>query len=181
VILANYSTATRNAVESGALPEPVLPAETFSGRRSRSWSGAGTRGTCPSSRRARSAPGISTRGSRRRVSRRVPMLVEYKGQFYNPSPSRSCGCIWGFRRPCETRRRGQAARGHQSTPFRIASSPAAYTGVEWLRSRAAEDSRETELTSLAPFRGPARELPLHFVRGSLGGQGPTDKLRGRSR
>jgi adenylate cyclase len=83
VILGYYLSAEENAIESGVLPDPVLPAGIFAGRpvAVTTWRGYG--GNLPRFQASAAGAGhfnplVDFDG----VSRRVPMLVEYKHKYY---------------------------------------------------------------------------------------------------
>src|SRR5258708_4493250 len=83
VVLGYYFSSEENAVESGALPEPVLPAGTFAGRAIAftTWKGYG--GVLPefqasAANTGHTNPLVDPDG----VSRRVPILEEFKGGDY---------------------------------------------------------------------------------------------------
>src|SRR5690349_8716999 len=83
VVLGYYFNSDKNAVESGALPEPVLPAETFSGRKVTILDWRGYTGNLPQFQSNSVVAGhFNPRVDDDGVSRRVPMLAEYKGQYY---------------------------------------------------------------------------------------------------
>jgi adenylate cyclase len=103
VVLGYYLSSDENAVESGALPEPVLPPGTFGNRKIRFGIWKATAPICRSFRPARPAPGIQPQTDDDGVSRRVPMLVDYKGKYYEAFRSRSQSALYlgdaGCRRP----------------------------------------------------------------------------------
>jgi adenylate cyclase len=80
VVLGYYFNSDENAVQSGAIPEPVLPKGTFQGRNIRftTWRGYG--GNLPefqanAANAGHFNPFVDADG----VTRRVPMLAEYNG------------------------------------------------------------------------------------------------------
>ncbi len=83
VILGYYLSGRKDSVSSGALPPPVLPAGTFTGRSIpfTVWSNFG--GNLPQFQQAALSGGhfnplVDFDG----ISRRVPLLAEYQGQYY---------------------------------------------------------------------------------------------------
>ena len=83
VVLGYYFNSNDDALESGALPEPVLPPGTFGNRKIRFaiWKGYGANLPEFQTNVANAGhfnPLVDDDG----VSRRVPMLMEYKGGYY---------------------------------------------------------------------------------------------------
>ncbi|MGH8681232.1 MAG: CHASE2 domain-containing protein, partial [Burkholderiales bacterium] len=85
VVLGYYLTSDRDARTAGALPPPVLPADTFTGRPIvfTSWTGYGA--NLPAFQAAAAAAGhFNGFPDPDGIIRRVPMLAEYKGAYYEP-------------------------------------------------------------------------------------------------
>ncbi|MGH7342339.1 MAG: CHASE2 domain-containing protein, partial [Candidatus Rokuibacteriota bacterium] len=85
VVLGYYFTRDRGALTIGALPPPVLPRGTFTGRAVvfPPWTGYGA--SLPDLQAAATATGhINAFPDPDGINRRVPMLVEYKGAYYEP-------------------------------------------------------------------------------------------------
>ena len=83
VVLGYYLSSDENAVESGALPEPVLPPGIFGNRKIRFgiWKGYGA--NLPEFQASAANAGhFNSQTDDDGVSRRVPMLVDYKGKYY---------------------------------------------------------------------------------------------------
>lgn len=83
VILGYYFSSKEGGISSGAAPEPVFPAGTFSGRRIGFTQWVSYGGNLPEFQKAAAGAGhfnplVDIDGT----SRRVPLLVEYKGQYY---------------------------------------------------------------------------------------------------
>ena len=83
VILGYYFSSKDGGVSSGAAPEPVFPAGTFSGRRISFTQWVSYGGNLPEFQKAAAGAGhfnplVDIDGT----SRRVPLLVEHKGQYY---------------------------------------------------------------------------------------------------
>ena len=83
VVLGYYFSGEAEAVESGALPEPVLPAGTFAGRKIGFFIWKGYGGNLPQlGANAANAGHLNPRIDDDGAVRRVPMLMEYKGRYY---------------------------------------------------------------------------------------------------
>ena len=85
VVLGYYFNSRDNAVRANALPEPVLPKGSFAGRDVAFYSWKGYTGNLPIYQQSAAAaghfnPAVDADG----VSRRVPMLLEFDGAYYEP-------------------------------------------------------------------------------------------------
>jgi adenylate cyclase len=85
VVLGYYFNSEDKAVRANALPEPVLPKGTFAGRDVTFYRWSGYTGNLPIYQQAAAGaghfnPAVDSDG----VSRRVPMLLEFNGAYYEP-------------------------------------------------------------------------------------------------
>jgi adenylate cyclase len=85
VVLGYYFNSEEKAVRANALPEPVLPKGTFAGRDVAFYRWSGYTGNLPIYQQSAAGaghfnPAVDEDG----VSRRVPMLLEYDGAYYEP-------------------------------------------------------------------------------------------------
>jgi len=85
VVLGYYFNSRDDAVRANALPEPVLPKGTFAGRDVSFYRWNGYTGNLPAYQRPAAGaghfnPAVDDDG----VSRRVPMLLEFDGAYYEP-------------------------------------------------------------------------------------------------
>lgn len=180
VILGYYFNSDKNAVESGALPEPVLPAETFNGRAITILDWRGYTGNLPEFQsRSVSAGHFNPRVDDDGVSRRVPMIAEYKGKFYESFSLAIVRMYLGIR---------EAVRSKSTTvklpevtinaiPDRFVTR--GYTGVEWLEVGPLKIPVDDELTSLVPYRGPRGSFPYVSFADLWADNVPAEKLRGK--
>jgi len=179
VILGYYFNSDKNAVESGALPEPVLPAETFSGRRITILDWRGYTGNLPEFQSSVSAGHFNPRVDEDGVSRRVPMLAEYKGKYYEAFSLAIVRMYLGIQ---------EAARNKTTTvklpdvtinaiPDRFVTR--GYTGVEWLEVGPLRIPVDEEIASLVPYRGPRNSFPYISFSDIWSDKVAPEKLRGK--
>ena len=85
VVLGYYFNSEEKAVRANALPEPVLPKGTFAARDVRFYRWQGYTGNLPVLQQSAASAGhFNPDPDRDGVSRRVPMLLEYDGAYYEP-------------------------------------------------------------------------------------------------
>ncbi|HUN69354.1 MAG TPA: adenylate/guanylate cyclase domain-containing protein, partial [Burkholderiales bacterium] len=85
VVLGYYFNSEENAVKVNAIPEPVLPKGTFAGRNIAFARWNGYTGNLPAYLKNAAAAGhFNPRVDDDGVSRRVPMILEYAGAYYEP-------------------------------------------------------------------------------------------------
>jgi len=180
VILGYYFNSDKNAVESGALPEPVLPAETFSGRRVTILDWRGYTGNLPEFQSTTVSAGhFNPRVDNDGVSRRVPMLAEYKGKYYE---SFSLAIVRMYLAI-------QEAVHNKSTTLKLPDvkinaipdrfvTPG-YTGVEWLEVGPLRIPVDDEIASLVPYRGARGSFPYISFADIWADKAPAEALRGK--
>jgi adenylate cyclase len=158
VILGYYFNSEKNAVESGALPEPVLPAETFRGRRIDVLGWRGYTGNLPEFQSVL-AGHFNPRVDKDGRSRRVPMLAEYKGRFYEAFSLAVVRTYLGIQEAVRTKATRVTLPGVviNALPDRFVTP--GYTGVEWLEVGPLKVPVDDELASLVPYRGPEGVFP----------------------
>ena len=180
VVLGYYFNSDENAVESGALPEPVLPPGTFGNRKIRFglWKGYGA--NLPELQAsAVNAGHFNPQTDDDGVSRRVPMLVDYKGKYYEPFSLAIVRLYLGMQ---------DAARNNKTTltlpkvipgiaPERFGSKN--YTGLEWLEVGSLRIPVDDEVTALVPYRGPRGSFPYVSLADIWADKVPAEKLKGR--
>src|SRR5690349_263765 len=180
VVLGYYFNSDKNAVESGALPEPVLPGETFSGRRVTILDWRGYTGNLPEFQTSTVSAGhFNPRVDDDGVSRRVPMLAEYKGQFYESFSLAIVRMYLGIQEAISSK------SGKVKLPdVKINAIPdrfvtRGYTGVEWLEVGPLKIPVDDELASLVPYRGPRGSYPYISFSDIWQDKVAPEKLRGK--
>jgi len=180
VVLGYYFSSEENAVESGALPEPVLPAGTFAGRAIAftTWKGYG--GVLPefqasAANTGHTNPLVDPDG----VSRRVPMLEEFKGGYYEALSLAVVRLYVGMQ---------EAARNNSkivTLPKVIAGFPPerfiakGYSGLEWLEVGRLKIPVDENVSALVPYRGAQGSFPYISLADVWLDNVPTEKLKGK--
>jgi len=170
VVLGYYFTSEAEAQSReahGAIPAPVLPAGTFAGRTIPFTSWAGYGGNLPAFQAAAAAAGhfnpvVDEDG----VVRRVPMLAEYQGRYYEPLALAVVRMLLDFP-PVEP--------GYP--PDRFMSRT--YSGLEWLAVGKLRVPVDENAAALVPFRGDARSFPYLSLVDVFLDRVPAERLRGR--
>ena len=194
VVLGYYFNSEDNAVESGSLPEPVLPSEILRGRSITILDWKGYTGNLPQFQaNAVNAGHFNPRVDDDGVSRRVPMLAEYKGGYYEAFSLAIVRLYLGMKEAVSN-------GGEQVTlpkitlgavPDRFVTKD--YAGLEWLevgplKTKVGLPKTEIgtlkipvddEVTSLVPYRGPQRSFPYISLADIWSDNVPAEKLRGK--
>jgi len=85
VVLGYYFNSEEQAVRANALPEPVLPKGTFAGRDVAFYRWSGYTGNLPLYQQSAAGAGhFNPAPDKDGISRRVPMLLEFDGAYYEP-------------------------------------------------------------------------------------------------
>jgi adenylate cyclase len=166
-VLGYYFTSDRDGRTSGTLPAPVLPAGTFAGRpiAFTTWSGYGS--NLPSLQRAAASTGhFNQFADDDGVNRRVPMLAEYKGAYYEPLALAVMRALAGFPNVAPGYPPGSMLNRH-------------YAGLEWLEVGPMRIPVDENACALVPYRWPKGSFPyvsladVHFDRA------PVEALNGK--
>jgi len=180
VVLGYYfSSEEKNAVESGMLPEPVLPAGTFAGRKIGFFAWKGYGANLPELANVANAGHFNSRVDDDGVSRRVPMLVEYKGKYYEALSLAMVRLYLGMQ---------DAVRNNKATvtlpkvipgiaPERFSTK--GYPGLEWLEVGSLRIPVDDEVATLVPYRGPRSSFPYVSLADIWTDKVPVEKLKGR--
>ena len=141
VVLGYYFSSEEGAVQSGAIPEPVLPKGTFQGRNIRftTWKGYG--GNLPEfMANAAGAGHFNPLVDPDGVSRRVPMLAEFQGAYYEALSLAMVRVLAG---------NPNVEPGIASEKF----SSKSYSGLEWLTVGPVTIPVDENVAALIPYRG----------------------------
>ena len=179
VVLGYYFSSEGNAIESGALPEPVLPAGNFSGRKIRffEWKGYGS--NLPELGKNAIAGHFNTSADDDGVSRRVPIVAEYKGKYYEALSLAIVRLYLGMR---------EAAQSKSETvvlpklvpgfaPERFITK--GYSGLEWFEVGSIKIPVDENVSALVPYRGPRGSFPYVSLADVWADKAPAEKLKGR--
>jgi len=178
VVLGYYFNSDADARESGVLPPPVLPAGVFAGRNIGfvSWNGYG--GNLPELQAAAVAGGhfnplVDFDG----VSRRVPMLIEYKGKYYEPLSLAIVRVLMGL---------DEAGRTNSSTvklppivPYLAETKSKGYGGLERIDVGPLQIPVDENVAALIPFRGKRNSFRYISLSDVYFDRVPVDSLRGK--
>ena len=167
IVLGYYFNSEEDAVQSGAIPEPVLPKGTFQGRSISftTWRGYG--GNLPEFQASAANAGhfnplVDTDG----VSRRVPMLAEYHGAFYEALSLAMIRVLAGY---------PKVEPGFASERF----SSKSYSGLEWLKAGPVTIPVDENVSALIPYRGKRGSFKYISLADVYFDKVPKDELRGK--
>ena len=141
VVLGYYFNSRDDAVRANALPEPVLPKGTFAGRDVSFYRWQGYTGNLPLYQQNAAGaghfnPAVDGDG----VSRRVPMLLEFEGAYYEPL---SLAVLRTYIQ-LQTGAAAEVRPGY----------PAGYNTLEWLQVGPYTIPVDERAAALVPYRGP---------------------------
>ena len=167
IVLGYYFNSEENAVRSGAIPQPVLTAEAFQGRNIRftSWRGYG--GNLPEFQaNAANAGHFNPLVDADGVSRRVPMLAEYGGAYYEALSLAMIRVLAGY---------PKVEPGFASEQF----SSKSYSGLEWLKVGPVTIPVDDAVSALIPYRGKRGSFKYISFADIYFDKVPKDELRGK--
>jgi len=180
VVLGYYfSSDEKNAVESGMLPEPVLPAGTFASRKIGFFEWKGYGANLPELANVANAGHFNSRVDDDGVSRRVPMLVEYKGKYYEALSLAMVRLYLGMQ---------DAVRNNKPTVTLPTIIPGiaserfitrSYPGLEWLEVGSLRIPVDEEVAALVPYRGPRGSFPYVSLADVWSDKVPAERLKGK--
>lgn len=170
VILGYYFSSKEGGVSSGAAPEPVFPAGTFSGRQIGFTQWVSFGGNLPEFQKAAAGAGhfnplVDIDGT----SRRVPLLVEHQGQYYEALSLAMVRNLLG---------------NPPIIPGYPEGSSGGYAGMEWLDLMGAGGGVmripvDENAATLIPYRGYERSFRYISITDVLNERIPKEELVGR--
>jgi adenylate cyclase len=166
VVLGYYFNSDENAVQSGAIPKPVLTEGTFQGRSIRftTWRGYG--GNLPEFQaNAANAGHFNPLVDPDGVSRRVPMLAEFHGAYYEALSLAIIRVLAGY---------PKVEPGFSSEP-----SSGGYSGLEWLKAGPVTIPVDDTVSALIPYRGKRGSFKYISFADIYSGNVPKDALSGK--
>ena len=167
VVLGYYFNSDENAVHSGAIPKPVLTEEAFQGRNIRftTWRGYG--GNLPEFQaNAANAGHFNPLVDADGVSRRVPMLAEYQGAYYEALSLAIIRVLAGY---------PKVEPGFASDRF----SSKSYSGLEWLKVGPVTIPVDDTVSALIPYRGKRGSFKYISLADIYFDKVPKDELKGK--
>ena len=139
VVLGYYFNSEEKAVRANALPEPVLPKGAFAGRDAAFYRWSGYTGNLPIyQQNAAGAGHFNPAPDKDGISRRVPMLLEFDGAYYEPL---SLAVL-----------RAYIALQTGSAPEVRPGYPEGYSTLEWLQVGPYAVPVDQYATALIPYR-----------------------------
>ena len=170
IVLGYYFSSNEGGTSSGAIPEPVFPAGTFSGRRIGFTQWVSHGGNLPEFQKEAAGAGhfnplVDSDGT----SRRVPLLVEFKGKYYEALALAMMRNLLG---------------NPPITPGYPGNSPASYAAMEWIDLKGASGGTmripvDENAATLIPYRGFQNSFPYVSITDVLNDRVPKEQLAGR--
>jgi len=154
VVLGYYFSPEERALVTGALPAPVLPPGSFAGKHIPFYSANGYGANLAELvKSAASAGHFNPLPDPDGVSRRVPMLAEYKGAYYEPLSVAVVRVLLGLAEASRTK--AQVVTLPKVVPGYPADAiwTRGYQGLEWLEIGSLRIPVDHQVAALVPFRG----------------------------
>lgn len=154
VVLGYYFSPGQRAAVSGVLPAPVLPPGTFAGKNIPFYTAQGYGANLPELVKAAALAGhFNPYTDSDGVSRRVPMLAEYNGAYYEPLSLAVVRVLLGMSEAAK--RKSDSIVLPQVVPGYPADAlwTRGYQGLEWLQVGPLRIPVDDRVTALVPFRG----------------------------
>ena len=167
VVLGYYLSSEKDAKRIAAIPDPVLPKGTFQGRNINftTWSGYGGN-LAEFQRNAASAGHFNPLPDPDGIIRRVPMLVELDGAYYESLSLAVVRTILGF---------PKVEPGYAPDRF----LQRGYSGLEWLKVGPLTIPVDDVAATLIPYRGNKFSFQYLSLADVLADRVPLEKLKGR--
>ncbi len=167
VVLGYYLNSDKGAKRIAAIPEPVLPRGTFQGRNIPFTSWVGYGGNLDQfTRNAASAGHFNPITDDDGVVRRVPMLAELDGAYYESLSLAVVRTILGF---------PKVEPGYAPDRF----LQRGYTGLEWLQVGPLAIPVDETASALIPYRGHKFSYAYVSLADVLADRVPLERLKGR--
>jgi len=180
VVLGYYFSSAADALESGALPEPVLPAGTFAGRSIAftSWRGYGA--NLPALQASAAGAGhfnpfVDPDG----VSRRVPMLAEYKDKYYESLSLSMLRLLVGLQDAQDNNSAHSIKLPGVQPGYGRGTGGKDYSGLEWLQVGPVRIPVDDTVSALIPYRGPRGSYQYISLSDIYFDKVPVESLRGK--
>ncbi len=172
VVLGYYFNSEERAVKVNAIPEPVLPKGTFSGRNIAFTHWVGYTGNLPAYVKNAAAAGhfnplVDFDG----VSRRVPMILEFDGAYYESLSLAMVRTLFAL----QSGKFPQVEPGYP--PDRFVSK--GYGGLEWLKVGPLTIPVDETASALIPYRGGKFSYPYISLADVLKDRVKPEMLRGK--
>ena len=167
VVLGYYFNSEERAVKANAIPEPVLPKGTFTGRNIAFTRWVGYTGNLPEYVKNAAAAGhfnplVDFDG----VSRRVPMILEFDGGYYESLSLAMVRVVLGM---------PKVEPGYPPDRFLTKS----YGGMEWLKVGPITIPVDDAASTLIPYRGRRGSFPYISLADVIKDRVKPEQLRGK--
>jgi adenylate cyclase len=167
VVLGYYLNSDQNAKRIAAIPEPVLPKGTFQGRNIPFTTWVGYGGNLPQLlENAASAGHFNPLTDADGVVRRVPMLAELDGAYYEALSLAVVRTILGFPR---------VEPGYAPDRF----LQRGYSGLEWLQVGPLQIPVDETASALIPYRGHKFSFAYVSLADVVAERVPAERLKGK--
>ncbi len=173
VVLGYYFNSEERAVKANAIPEPVLPKGTFSGRNIAFTNWVGYTGNLPTYLRNAAAAGhfnplVDFDG----VSRRVPMILEFEGAYYESLS------LAMFRTLVAMQSQGKFPPVEPGLPSNRGIGKS-YGGLEWLKVGPRNIPVDDTASALIPYRGGKFSFPYISLSDVIKDRVKPEMLKGK--
>lgn len=166
VVLGYYFNSDKDARRIAAIPEPVLPKGTFSGRDIAFTSWAGYGGNIAQFQASAATGGhINSLPDLDGVVRRVPLLAEFDGAYYEALSLAVVRTLLGS---------PKVELGYPSE-----GGGSGYSGLEWLKIGPLTIPVDETASALVPYRGPKFSFRYVSLADVIADRIPVDSLKGR--
>jgi len=167
VVLGYYFNSDDRAVRANAIPEPVLPKGTFAGRNIPFTEWTGYTGNLPIYMNSAAAAGhFNPRVDFDGVSRRVPMILEFEGAYYEALSLAMVRVILG---------KPNVEPGY--APGSLMSK--GYSGLEWLKVGPIDIPVDDSVSALIPYRGNKFSFPYISLADVIKDRVKPEQLKGK--
>ncbi|MBV8030538.1 MAG: adenylate/guanylate cyclase domain-containing protein [Betaproteobacteria bacterium] len=174
VVLGYYFNSEADAVKANAIPAPVLPKGTFTGHNIAFFEWKGYTGNLPIYVKNAAGGGhfnplIDFDG----VARRVPMILEWEGQYYESLS------LAMFRTILALQGDGRFPKVEPGYPEDRFTSKG-YTGLEWLKVGPRTIPVDDQVSAYIPYRGKRGSFPYISLADVIKERVDPEKLKGRA-
>ena len=167
VVLGYYLSNERGAHRIAAIPDPVLPKGTFAGRNIAFTSWVGYGGNLQEFQKSAANAGhFNPFTDPDGVVRRVPMIAEFDGAYYEALSLAVVRTLLGFPKVEPGYPSGGALQG-------------GYSGLEWLRAGPLTIPVDESVSALVPYRGGRYSFPYVSISDVLADRVKPEQLKGK--
>lgn len=173
VILGYYFSGMEGGTVVGALPEPVIPAGSFPGRKINFEHEVSYNANLPELQKNAAGAGHFNPGVDQAdgISRRVPLIEEYQGKYYEALSLAMTRAVLGF---------PKVVPGFPEERFFSSKN---YGDMEWLELKTAQGSLrvpvDENVAALIPYRGAQGSFPYVSAADVLADRVKPEQLKGR--